>query len=262
MIASLPPNYHNVRILSLYWDNVDPRLVNAQRKVFNKLGFHIEQQNLHNMDHAIWMMEIFDNASDDDVIIIVDIDCIPLNSAAVKKAIDSAYNGRIYGCTQSANHIDYHYIYVAPMFLALTGKTWRGVGRPQLIANDEFDVAGRLTLAAQNAKYPIDFIYPTISAVPKWLLGDSHVYGLFTIYNNDYLHLFESRNKFLIECFIELSDEMIQFGDNIDYRKYVIKASIESHNTHLKNHLNKKSILGKIKREWSRFKKRRLVKNH
>ncbi|PLY38518.1 MULTISPECIES: hypothetical protein [Pectobacterium] len=261
MTNAVLPNYSNVRILSLYWNNVDPRLVNAQRQVFNKLGFHIEQQNRHNVDHAIWMMEIFDNALDDDVIIIVDIDCIPLNSAAVQKAIASARNGRIYGCTQSANHIDHHYIYVAPMFLALTGKTWRGIGCPSLIADTEFDVAGRITLAGKNANYPIDFVYPTISAVPKWLLGDSHVYGLFTIYNNDYLHLFESRNKFLIECFIDLSDEIIRAGGNIDYRKYVVKASEESHSTYLKNYLDKKNILKKIKREWSRFKKRRLIKH-
>ncbi|MBI0555610.1 hypothetical protein F6Q06_14090 [Pectobacterium parmentieri] len=261
MIRKDSNDVYDIKIVALYWDNIDIRPVDSQRKVFEKFGFHIEQQNIHDMDHGVWMTDILDNTPENDVVIIVDIDCIPLNANAVKKAIISARNGHIYGCAQSANHIDINYIYAAPMFLALTGKTWRGVGRPTLLANKEFDVGGKLTLVAKNAGYSVDLVYPTDYAVPKWLLGDSHVYGLFTIYNNDYLHLFESRNKFLIECFIDLSDEIIQIGDNIDSRKHVIKASIESHNTYLKNYLDKKSILGKIKREWSRFKKRRLVKN-
>ncbi|MBA0197059.1 hypothetical protein H0249_11085 [Pectobacterium brasiliense] len=249
---------YNIKIVSLYWDNIDIRLVDSQRKVFEKFGFHIEQQNIHNMDHGVWMTDILDNTPENDVVIIVDIDCIPLNENAVKKAIVSARNGHIYGCAQSANHIDYNYIYAAPMFLALTGKTWRGVGRPTLLANTEFDVGGKLTLVAKNAGYSVDLVYPTDYAVPKWLLGDTHVYGLFTIYNNDYLHIFESRNKYLIECFIDIANEIISKEGFIDYRKYIIKASSESHKTFLKNYIDKKNIIGKIKRELKRFKKRRL----
>ncbi|MFJ5409257.1 hypothetical protein [Pectobacterium punjabense] len=249
---------YNIKIVSLYWDNIDIRLVDSQRKVFEKFGFHIEQQNIHNMDHGVWMTDILDNTPENDVVIIVDIDCIPLNENAVKKAIVSARNGHIYGCAQSANHIDYNYIYAAPMFLALTGKTWRDVGRPTLLANTEFDVGGKLTLVAKNAGYSVDLVYPTDYAVPKWLLGDTHVYGLFTIYNNDYLHIFESRNKYLIECFIDIANEIISKEGFVDYRKYIIKASSESHKTFLKNYIDKKNIVGKIKRELKRFKKRRL----
>ncbi|MDY4379657.1 hypothetical protein SOV92_17815 [Pectobacterium brasiliense] len=246
------------RIVTLYWDNVDVRLVDAQRKVFEKFGFHIEQQNIHGMDHAVWMTDILDNTPDDSVAIIVDIDCIPLNKNAVEKAISSAHKGHIYGCAQSANHIDYNYVYAAPMFLALTGKTWRGVGRPTLLANTEFDVAGKLTQAAKNSGYSVELVYPTDYAVPKWLLGESHVYGLFTIYDNDYLHLFESRNKDLIECFVDIASEITLEKQRIDYRKYIIRASSESHVMFFKKQLEKKNIFGKIKRELKRFKKRRL----
>ncbi|GKW17953.1 hypothetical protein PEC301937_39020 [Pectobacterium carotovorum subsp. carotovorum] len=248
----------DTRIVTLYWNNVDIRLVDAQRKVFEKFGFHIEQHNIHDMDHGVWMTDILDNTPDNNVVIIVDIDCIPLNAKAVEKAITSAHSGHIYGCAQSANHIDYNYVYAAPMFLALTGRTWREVGRPTLLANKEFDVGGKLTLAAQNSGYSVDLVYPTDYAVPKWLLGNSHVYGLFTIYENDYLHLFESRNQHLIECFIDIASEIISEKQSIDYRKYIIRASSESHITYLKKYIDKKSIIGKIKRELNRFKKRRL----
>ncbi|QDX99052.1 hypothetical protein EGD00_21395 [Pectobacterium carotovorum subsp. carotovorum] len=248
----------DTRIVTLYWNNVDIRLVDAQRKVFEKFGFHIEQHNIHDMDHGVWMTDILDNTPDNNVVIIVDIDCIPLNAKAIEKAITSAHSGHIYGCAQSANHIDYNYVYAAPMFLALTGRTWREVGRPTLLANKEFDVGGKLTLAAQNSGYSVDLVYPTDYAVPKWLLGNSHVYGLFTIYENDYLHLFESRNQHLIECFIDIASEIISEKQSIDYRKYIIRASSESHITYLKKYIDKKSIIGKIKRELNRFKKRRL----
>ncbi|MEQ9893617.1 hypothetical protein [Pectobacterium aroidearum] len=258
MIQKDANDVSNIRIVTLYWDNVDARLVDAQQKVFEKFGFHIEQHNIHGMDHGVWMTDILDNTPDNNVVIIVDIDCIPLNANAVEKAIASAHSGHIYGCAQSANHIDYNYVYAAPMFLALTGKTWRGVGRPTLLANTEFDVGGKLTQVAKNTGYQVDLVYPTICAVPKWLLGGNHIYGLFTIYNNDYLHLFESRNKFLIECFIDIANEILSKNTPIDYRKYILKASSESHAAFLKNHIDKKSIFGKIKREIRRFKKRRL----
>ncbi|MEI7198918.1 hypothetical protein WCT67_01840 [Pectobacterium parvum] len=258
MIQNDTYDVSDTRIVTLYWNNVDIRLVDSQRKVFEKFGFHIEQHNIHDMDHGVWMTDILDNTPDNNVVIIVDIDCIPLNAKAVEKAITSAHSGHIYGCAQSANHIDYNYVYAAPMFLALTGKTWRKVGRPTLLANKEFDVGGKLTLAAQNSGYTVDLVYPTDYAVPKWLLGNSHVYGLFTIYENDYLHLFESRNQHLIECFIDIASEIISEKQSIDYRKYIIRASSESHITYLKKYIDKKSIIGKIKRELNRFKKRRL----
>ncbi|GKW04575.1 hypothetical protein EO763_21545 [Pectobacterium odoriferum] len=242
----------NVRIFTLYWNNVDLQLVNAQREVFEKFGFKIEQHNYHGMDHGIWMEGIFNAAADEDVIIIVDIDCIPLNSNAVKKAIISARNGKVFGCAQSANHIDYHYIYAGPMFLSLTGKTWRDAGKPSLQADDEFDVGGRLTDAAQQAGHLPEFVYPSDVAVPKWLIGEKYICGLFTIYEHSYLHLFESRNKDLIDCFIEMSNDIISSEGEIDYRKYIIRASNESHDRYVSKYLSKKSIIGKISREFKR----------
>lgn len=245
-----------IKIISLYWDNVDPRLVESQRKVFEYFGFNIDQHKLHKKDHGEWMEENLSAATDDEVVVIVDIDCIPLNRQAVENAIVAARQGHVFGCAQSANHIDHRYVYAAPMFLALTGKTWRHCGQPALRADDEFDAAGRLTVTAQQAGHTVDLIYPSEYSVPKWLLGDTHVYGLFTIYKNSYLHLFESRNKDLIECFVDIANDIVNKNGLVDYREYIIRASAESHNTYLQKYLTKKSIIGKITRELNRFKKR------
>lgn len=41
---------------SLHWNNVDARVVNAQRKVFEKLGLSIEYTN-ENHPHGAWMTQ-------------------------------------------------------------------------------------------------------------------------------------------------------------------------------------------------------------
>lgn len=244
------------RIFSLYWDNVSSELVSAQARVFSALGFPIEQHNRHGADHGAWMEEILDSVADDEVGIIVDIDCIPLSVAAVERAITSARSGAVFGCAQSANHIDYRYVYAAPMFLAVTGKTWRSLGRPSLQADKEFDVGGRLTSVALQQAVPVELVYPSDVAVPKWRLGDRCVYGLFTVYEGNYLHLFESRNTELIDCFVGVSEGVIAGGDAVDYREYVLRASVESHDKHARKFFMKHSVSGKASREWRRLKKR------
>lgn len=245
-----------IKIYSLYWNNVDQRLVDSQKQVFNSFGIDIEQQNLHGMDHGIWMKDILTAARDNDVIIIVDIDCIPLNSRAIDRAIASAKQGNVFGCAQSANHINPAYVYVGPMFIALTGKTWRSIGQPSLVADAEFDVGGRLTFSAQQNGHAVDMVYPSDVAVPKWLLGHGHIFGPFTIYENSFLHLFESRNKDLVNCFVDISQDIVNQSAALDYRKYLVRAAKESHERFAIHYMNKKSLIGKIARELARFQKR------
>lgn len=245
-----------IKIYSLYWNNVDQRLVDSQKQVFNALGMDINQQNLHGMDHGVWMKDILTAADDNDIIIIVDIDCIPLNSLAIDRAIESAQQGNIFGCAQSANHINPDYVYAGPMFMALTGKTWRSIGQPSLVADTEFDVGGRLSFVAQQAGRSLDVVYPSDVAVPKWLLGERYIFGPFTIYENSFLHLFESRNKDLVNCFVDISKDIVNEINPLDYRKYIVRAAKESHERFAIHYINKKSLIGKIGRELTRFQKR------
>ncbi len=246
----------NIKIFSLYWNNVSPALVEAQKKAFNALGFTINQCNKHGVDHGVWIESVLNLAADEDVIVIVDIDCVPLTVDSILKSVSSARQGNVYGCAQSANHIDYRYIYAAPMFLALSGKTWRSLGRPSMQADSEFDVGGRLTHVALEHGVQVELVYPSDVAVPKWRLGDRCVYGLFTVYEGMYLHLFESRNTELIDCFVDLVNELAADCNSVDVHKYVLRASIESHEKHALKYFSKNSFSGKIRREWLRIKKR------
>ncbi len=234
-------------IHSLYWDNVDFRLVEAQRNVFLKLGYPITQHHLHEKDHGLWIEEVLNGAGDQDVVVITDIDCIPLSSSAVKKAIDTALSGKIFGCAQSANHIDSSFVYAGPMFLALTGGTWRRLSAPSMRASAHFDVGGQLTHQALKAGVEVELVYPTEVGVPKWLLGDKGVFGAFTIYERSYLHLFESRNNSLIENFVDLANDICS-GQPADYKKYVIRASQDSHELYGAKILKEASLIKRLKK--------------
>ncbi|WP_313516565.1 hypothetical protein [Pseudomonas sp.] len=244
------------RVLSLYWNNVSPDLVSAQSRVFNFFGYPIEQQNLHGVDHGAWMEKVLNSAADDEVVVIVDIDCIPLSAEAIGRAVRVAQDGAIFGCAQSANHIDHRFIYAAPMFLALTGRTWRLLDTPSLKANEQYDVAGRLSAVARQRGVLVELAYPTCAAVPRWLLGDTSTYGLFTIFEGQYLHLFESRNTALVHSFVDLANSLVAEGELFDYRPFVLRCSQESHEQYAKKYFLKHSFSGKLKREWARLKRR------
>lgn len=230
--------------------------MSAQSRVFNFFGYPIEQQNLHGADHGAWMEKMLNSAADDEVVIIVDIDCIPLSAEAIERAVRVAQNGAIFGCAQSANHIDHRFIYAAPMFLALTGRTWRLLDTPSLKAGEQYDVAGRLSAVARQRGVLVELVYPTCAAVPRWLLGDTSTYGLFTVFEGQYLHLFESRNTALVQSFVDLSDSLVAEGELFDYRSFVLRCSQESHEQYAKKYFLKHSFSGKLKREWARLKKR------
>ncbi len=118
------------RIISLYWNNVDPRIVRAQADLFRHLGLAIEQHSRNRLNHGVFLDEIMRNLEQDISLLIVDIDCVPLNREIVERAFAFAEAGGIIGCAQVATHIDPMKIYAAPMFSAISQKTWEELGRP------------------------------------------------------------------------------------------------------------------------------------
>lgn len=229
MIEELGGEHEACSIHSLYWDNVDSRVVEAQKNVFLKFGYTINQHKIHGKDHGEWIDDIFSSAGASEILLIVDIDCIPLSARAMSDAIAAARAGKVFGCAQSANHIDSSFIYAGPMFLALSGEVLEKLPGLSMQATDEFDVGGRLTYEAIKVGIDVELVYPSEVAVPKWLLGNRGVFGAFTVYESNYLHLFESRSNGLVENFISLAENVCS-EETVDYRKYVIRASEDSHN--------------------------------
>ncbi len=63
------------------------------------------------------------------------------------------------------------------MFMAISRKTWDGIGRPSFKPDAENDVAQRLNDIARAAGVEIERLDPFGAIVPKWRLGDVGFYG-------------------------------------------------------------------------------------
>lgn len=214
-----------IKFTSLYWKNVNHDLLKAQKDIFKFFGIDIDQQLHDQLDHGLWMNDQLRNLDDQDILVIVDIDCIPLNHDILKRAVAIAEEGGILGCAQVANHLETKdFIYAAPCFLAIKGRTYRELDSPNMCPTNSYDAGGYLTFIAQKKKVPVHLVYPTSTAVPKWVLSNNCVYGLFTIYEDSILHLFESRLLVLINTFLELKDNIIGNYNQFNHNEYIIKA--------------------------------------
>ena len=61
-----------MKIISMYWNNIDPRIVKAQAAVFAHLGLSLEQVEQTGKAHGDWMDEVMAGLPDDDVVLFVD----------------------------------------------------------------------------------------------------------------------------------------------------------------------------------------------
>ena len=181
------------RIVSLYWDNIDPRVVRAQRDVFAHFGLSIDQRERTGTDHGDFLDAYMAEIGEEDVALLMDIDCFPLNREIVERAFAAGRAGRIFGCAQSTGHIDPDRLFVAPMFMTISRRTWDGLGRPSFRPDANNDVAQRLNEVATAAGVEIEMLHPWGCIVPKWRLGEIALYGIGTFYRGGVFHLFESR---------------------------------------------------------------------
>ena len=211
------------RIVALYWDNIDPRVVDAQRRVFSHFGLSIDQRERTGIGHGDFLDAYMAEIAEDDVALLMDIDCFPLNRAIVDRAFDAARNGRIFGCAQSSNHVDPDRIFAAPMFMAISRRTWDSLGRPSFCPDNANDVAQRLNDVAVAAGVGIELIYPWATIVPKWRLGDIALYGVGTFYRGGVFHLFESRWTPYSYILFDVADAVVN-DRPIDYSALLQKA--------------------------------------
>jgi hypothetical protein len=211
------------RIVSMYWDNIEKRIVEAQRKVFEHLGYTIEQCERTGLDHADFLDGWMASLGDDDVALITDIDCFPLNREVVERAFAAAKEGRIFGCAQSSNHIDPDRLFAAPMFLAISKKTWDLLGQESFKPDALNDVAQRLHDKAVAAGITVDLLYPWACIVPKWKLATIALYGIGTFYQGGVFHLYQSRRTPYTFILYDVADAVLNDRE-IDHLALINKA--------------------------------------
>lgn len=202
-----------VKHITFYTDNIDPRIPEMQKKVFDKFGIDLIQikpdvWDGHGGSIDLWLRENIEKISDE-VVVLWDIDCIPLNKDIVNEAIAFADAGGIMGIAQKASHIENSIIYAGPAFLVFSMKTYKALGCPTFACTDRSDCAGELTYKAREKGLEVRLLYPTHSEKPMWQLDGCIMFGKGTTFgNNDIYHAFYSR-KDNSEMFINKCEEIL-----------------------------------------------------
>lgn len=201
----------------MYWDNIPEELRVNQQKVFQALNIPLEQYERTGQRHGDFLDEQLVMANEEDILVFVDIDCIPLNNEVIEKAIQFAHEGGIWGCAQVSNHLpDPNHVFAAPMFHAIMKRTWTNIGSPTYLESAENDVAQGVTRAAISHDVPVFLALPEYCLIPCFRFAKGYPYGIGTFYQGGVFHLFESRKAKYIEFFIRVATTIIEHRE-IDY---------------------------------------------
>jgi hypothetical protein len=190
-------------------DNIDPKTVQLQTAVvdkFNKSNYehYTVKANLRHgafMDY-FWCLNgvnvisfanaIIERKVDHDVILFLDIDCVPLNEDAIDHYINMAANGLLVGNIQRSNHIENNqHVFAAPSAVALSKETFIKMGKPSALENHRSDVAEEYTWAAEENGVGVDLYLPLSydrkpTECDYWPLKDGMpVYGQGTTFGRD-----------------------------------------------------------------------------
>lgn len=138
---------------------------------------------------------------DHDVVLFLDIDCIPLGVEAIDYYLEEAAAGKLIGNVQRSNHIENdEHLFVAPSALAISRETYIKIGKPLAQETKRSDVAEEYTWAAESAGVPVELIMPMFfdkapykynwekDQRPFWALKEGMpTYGIGTTFGNQKL---------------------------------------------------------------------------
>ena len=205
---------------SYYRYNIEPRLLDAQARVFDHLGVPLVQDRNDRLDHAGWMNDLLTRDDLDDVVVVADIDAYPLKFDAYASLVAAAERGAVAGLAQTTNHKDPTKIYAAPMFIAFRKDLYRAFGSPDHGRYATGDVAQIMTDIAQARGVEVALTYPSFAVRPMWPLADYGIYGIGTFYgNHDFFHLYQARLSEAVELFCAVSAGVV--AGRHDWARYL-----------------------------------------
>lgn len=204
----------NGALFSLYWDNIDERIVLHQKLAFDHFKIPIKQHRIDGLDHGEWMDWVL-SFYDLDVVLFVDIDCIPLNSQIVMQSLDKASKGILFGALGCANHLEPTRVFAAPFWCAINRHQWIELRRPSAKANRVCDVGQNWTDVFTMYHQKVELLPVSSCELPKWNLpGAPMAFGVGTTYGEAVYHLFESRWHPNVERFIRKCESLRSAADN------------------------------------------------
>jgi hypothetical protein len=212
-------------IVSFYMENLSSEVVRCQRDVLESFappGFTIKQI-LTRHSHAA-AIDQFIQSSRYDLIVLLDIDCVPLTASAIPSLADHAGRGALAGCVQRANHItNGGHLYVGPFCMALSRQVWNRLGCPSFEPTGQGDVGEELTFRCEAAGVPVHMLWPSSVEDPVWALTDRERFGPNTEYGGAFLHSFLIREPARQRSFIASCRRLLAAAetDKIFWHRYL-----------------------------------------
>jgi len=99
---------------------------------------------------------------DFDIVLFLDIDCVPLSEHAIEYYVEKANQGKLIGNAQRTGHINNNnHVFAAPSALCMTVENFKKIGCPSAMETPRGDVAEEYTYAAEANGVEVDLLLPT-----------------------------------------------------------------------------------------------------
>ena len=217
-------------IFTFYNFSIDEEIVRLQSEVikkFNKTADFLPlcsqthgEEVIHPQGVEYGFNELFNKGYD--TVMLLDVDCIPLNQYALQYTFDQAENGKLVGNAQIGAHLENpEHMYAAPSTFCLSRQMFEEFDRLTFMPDHRnADTFGFYTLEAEKRGKEVEFYMPThFQRRPRnavWDLGQGRgEYGIGTTYSNHlgvnmFYHLFETRLNIYNSLFYDKCDELLK----------------------------------------------------
>lgn len=197
--------------------NVDKKVVEHQSKVIQKFNkSNVEYKPvMGDIPHGLFLdyfwclngapvksleKQNIQQSVDFDVVLFLDIDCVPVNEDAIDRYITLASEGYLVGNAQRSNHIDNgQHVFAAPSALCISRESFVKIGSPSAMETQRSDVGEEYTWEAERTGVPVKTVLPLRYDAPPirmawepkdspqyWALADGMpVYGIGTTFGED-----------------------------------------------------------------------------
>lgn len=199
-------------IFTVYNEKITPEIIELQKKVFNIFKLDINQIKIKDwVSHGNSIDNILINFTNPkDIIVLFDIDSIPLNPDIVPKSIKWCQeNVGIISVAQRAVKLKNPIIHGGPSFMVFSIETYNKLGRPSFETNSRSDCGAEMTYEARNKGVEVRLMYPTYVDREDFILDGIIKFGMGTNYENNVYHAFESRFNKGDRFFINKCQEVI-----------------------------------------------------
>lgn len=198
---------------SLYWNNVDTKMLEAHSKVMDFFEIPMNYHNFDRMNHGEWLQEVL-RRTEADVTVIIEPDCIPLNKNFLEYIKYSYLNGSFVGIAQSSNHLEPKtHIYAGTGFYCMSKNAYSLLGQPSFKESHRGDTSEEVCYKAEEIGLRYRSLMPTYFEKEPvegiWPLSSVGYYGIGTVYANSIYHLFQARYAQNIKMFINRCEQIL-----------------------------------------------------